>query len=176
MKKYEIKNYEKQKQKLKVKNTINEYDDLIKQYKNNLVIKKRQHDKLIQKYNEIKNYFENKFRFYRYGNIIINKNDPITKSNYNNYLKSINLFAGRFDSGTAIKLYNKFKNNYFYIETEDNNFIRFKFDQYTRSLYLRSLMLGNKENDYYFYINGKKMSPNNNFIRFKLDQLQDHCI
>ena len=50
----------KKEQKLKVKNKINEYDDLIKQYKNDLVIKKRQTDKLNKKYNELKNYFNSK--------------------------------------------------------------------------------------------------------------------
>ena len=38
------------------KNKINEYDNLIKKYKNNLVTKKRQTDKLNKKYNELKNF------------------------------------------------------------------------------------------------------------------------
>ena len=37
------------------KNKINEYDNLIKKYKNNLVTKKRQTDKLNKKY-ELKNF------------------------------------------------------------------------------------------------------------------------
>ena len=39
----------KKEQELKVKNKINEYDNLIKQYKNDLVIKKRQTNKLNKK-------------------------------------------------------------------------------------------------------------------------------
>ena len=38
------------------KSKINEYDNLIKKYKNNLVTKKRQTDKLNKKYNELKNF------------------------------------------------------------------------------------------------------------------------
>ena len=41
-------------QKSKVKKKINECDDLIKQCKNDLVIKKRQNDKYSDKYNELK--------------------------------------------------------------------------------------------------------------------------
>ena len=53
------------------KNKINEYDNLIQQYKNDLVIKKRQTDKLNKKYNELKNYFNSEKQKLK----VKNKND-----------------------------------------------------------------------------------------------------
>ena len=93
----------KKEQKLKVKNRVNEYDDLIKQYKNDLVIKKRQTNKLNKKYNELKNYFNSEKQKLKDKNIYgFGINDYI-KSNINNKMNS-NEYYNEFSKQELINI------------------------------------------------------------------------